>query len=403
MATSSKSLPHTASQSIECDVYSAKILVVDDISLMRDLIGDCLTGAGYRTVLFASSGEEAIKIAEQEPIDLVILDIKMPGLDGFEVCERLRKNPLLKSLPILVQSADEKPEQRAKVFRSGATDFVSKPINQPELLARVRLHLEKSFLIESLTQYQQNMEQELMLAQDMQRLILPQRKAIASFEEIFDVKIETEYEGTAALAGDLWGIWQQSPSSLGMYLLDVSGHGVSAALNTFRLHAIMDRFRDEKADPGKFMESLNAVLCDALPTGQFATMVCLVLDVDTGQLSYAGAGAPRPVIMKEGGGLSLLHTEGVPLGISIDSKYETKSEQINPGECILCYSDVFIEAKCDDETLLGEAGFLSMVTAAKEASCSQGLVHTLVSAFNERFGPSHPDDMTAIALHRIQR
>ena len=115
----------------------ATVLVVDDIPANRKLLTDVLSNAGY-VVIAASSGEEALeKVASAKP-DLVLLDILMPGLNGYEVCQRLRADPTTGVLPVVMVTALDPTEERIKGLDAGADDFLTKPVNAAELLARVR-------------------------------------------------------------------------------------------------------------------------------------------------------------------------------------------------------------------------------------------------------------------------
>lgn len=380
-------------------VSSAHILVVDDMPIMRKMIGMCLERGGFNNISFAEDGDVALaRIAERSP-DLVILDINMPKLSGYDVCRQLRSDPSTASLPILVQSASETAEERVEVFAVGATDFVSKPINHPELLARVCMHLENRFLIRSLSDFQDRMHSELKMAREMQHSLLPEQNVVSAVEEIGDASLEAFYKASFELGGDLWGTWPLPGNKLGIYVLDVTGHGVGAALNTFSLHATMARFEDKKLDPAAFLTSLNRSLVGAFPLGRFATMFYGVLDCDTHQLTYAGAGAPRPIVFG-GGQCRTLDSSGLPIAIVKSADYENLTDRLEPGESLFCYSDVLVEAEQPDGSILGEDGLIKWIQEAEENGTRTTVVARLLDRFYAVQDEHLPDDLTAVAIHR---
>lgn len=385
---------------IASNVQTARILVVDDMALMRQMIGMCLNRGGYENIHYASDGDEALEAVEADLPDIVILDINMPKVSGYEVCKALRADKRFAGLPILVQSASETPQERVEVFKAGATDFVSKPINQPELLARVQMHLENKFLIHSLTDFRERMKSELVLAREMQESLLPEALTVNKLEDTTNLKIEHYYQASFELGGDLWGCWSLPDDRIGVYVLDISGHGVSAALNTFRVHAVMGRFKWSLQDPAQFLSDLNRVLQPHFPLGQFATMFYYTLNYKTGDIVYAGAGAPRPMIVGENGSVRLLDSVGVPVGVIKKPGYENHTDKLEENESLFCYSDVLVEAVQPDGTFLGEDGLVKWVEEVVEGGDRSSLVSKLLWRFFDSQPQALPDDLTAVTIHR---
>jgi diguanylate cyclase (GGDEF)-like protein len=128
------------------------VLIVDDSSTTRHSLRALLEGKGYRDVLSVSSGEEALGLLGQggasangPPVDVIIMDVEMPGLDGIETCRRLKGTPHLRDLPVLIVTGNPQEETLAAAFAAGASDFLAKPVQVTELLARLRsaLHLKR--------------------------------------------------------------------------------------------------------------------------------------------------------------------------------------------------------------------------------------------------------------------
>ncbi len=135
----------------------ARLLVVDDTPVNLKLLADLLGAKGYGVVT-ASAGPEALEKIEKERPDLVLLDVMMPGMSGYEVCKKLRENPATAMLPVVMVTALDPSQERVKGIEAGADDFLSKPINQPELLARVKSLLRIKALHDELTEWNKTLE-----------------------------------------------------------------------------------------------------------------------------------------------------------------------------------------------------------------------------------------------------
>ncbi len=153
----------------------------------------------------AGDGNDGLARLDSFQPDLVLLDLMMPHLDGFEMCRRLRADPRWKGLPVLVQSSLNRAEDRARAFAAGATDYVAKPINAVELLARVRIHLQKRALLRDLEQYHARAESELALARSMQERLMPGPARLAELRDALGVSIDAHFAPSSELGGDFWG------------------------------------------------------------------------------------------------------------------------------------------------------------------------------------------------------
>ncbi|MBU2554087.1 MAG: response regulator, partial [Bacteroidetes bacterium] len=119
---------------------SEKILIVDDISKNIQILGNILSQKAY-DVAYAQSGIEALKLCDKQAFDLILLDIMMPGMDGYEVCEKLKKQKHTKDIPVIFLTAKAEMDSIIKGFEVGGQEYITKPFNSSELLARVQTHL----------------------------------------------------------------------------------------------------------------------------------------------------------------------------------------------------------------------------------------------------------------------
>lgn len=389
--------------SVSPTIQNAHILIVDDMALMRQMIGTFLRREGYTNIHYAEDGVEALeKIAVAIP-DILILDLNMPRMSGYDVCRSLRSQKETKNLPILVQSASESADERVKVFASGATDFVTKPLNQPELLARVSSHLEKQLLIEDLSAFRERMDVELSMSRDMQQALIPTQQELDALFTTSGFKISSHCEMSSELGGDLWGSWMTPNRSLGLFIIDISGHGVGSALSTFTLHGLMARYRPLCDDPAAFLTALNADLKSTLPTGQFATMGYFVINPSDGGVIYSGAASPRPFLMRKGSTteVEVYDTTGFPLGVVAKPEYENKVFKMDEGDVCFFYSDVLLEAIGTDGERLHEDGLKDLVSEIALEEPEEGLVTAVIDEFYRILDGPLPDDLTAISLEVV--
>ncbi|WP_138378838.1 PP2C family protein-serine/threonine phosphatase [Luteithermobacter gelatinilyticus] len=382
---------------INREVLGGCILIVDDVELNRLLIHNYLTQAGFHNLHLAVDGQDALdKISQLNP-DLVILDLIMPHTDGFEVCRKLRAHEMFSDLPILVQTAMSEPEERAQVFDAGATDLIAKPISPLEICARTRIHLENRFLLRDLRAYRKRLTRDLEIARDMQTALLPRQELLDEVEKEMRIQVAYRYESSDELGGDFWGLQRLGEQKLFFYMVDFAGHGVSAALNTFRLHSLISQVAAMES-PAAYLEVLNRELCKLLPVEQFATMFCGLIDAAERTLTYASAACPVPLLGKRGTErVELLDPEGLPLGVEPMADYINRRLPLAAGDVLFIYSDVLAETPCHDGTRLEEAGVQEIF---RSCLADGGDSRRVLEAFFEKFDKRSPrplrDDLTAV-------
>lgn len=382
---------------LDPEIARARILVVDDSEALRKTMGIYLRHGGYRDIHEADTGEAALAAADALAPDLIITDLLMPGIDGIELCRRLRASARHASVPVLVMTTRTGADDRGDVFNNGATDLVAKPINAREVLGRVRVHLEQRLLVRKLTKYQEMMADDLELARHMQESILPSPADVASVAAAFPIEIASAYRASLGLGGDLWGISVPDENQIGIYLADFTGHGVAAALNTFRFHSIL---RDQHFDSmplAEAMSSMNDFLADTLPTGQFATMLAFRIDFEKDTIEFSSASGPPPLLrFGPKGDFEPVVLAGFPLGIIRDASFETRTFPFPPGSAALFYSDALIETPAPPYAVYSPDNLNRTLRYAKGDSAA-ALVEIVLKGIGTH---ELEDDLTLVALHR---
>lgn len=380
--------------------HNVTILIADDTMLSREIIASYLRADGFTNLVFAKDGEDTLNQVKTHNPDLIILDIIMPKLDGYEVCKALRADPLFADTPIIAQTALEENQGRAQIFDDGATDLILKPLNKSELIARTKIHLENRLLVKQLQAYRERTQSELDLARNMQENLNPAPEHYRGTGFEYGLRISATFQMSSELGGDMWGLVPIDAQRLGIYIVDFAGHGLGAALNTFRLHSLIwsDQVRDP--NPGAYLGNLNRHLKGLLPVGQYATMLYGVIDRSRNTFSYASAACTSPIQGDSTtGNPRYLDGSGVPLGVIRDAQYETREVPFDQNSFLLLYSDALIETTLDDGRFLSDEKLLSMVhETVMENSTDIDLAAQIADQFMDRAPAQLSDDFTIVSL-----
>jgi sigma-B regulation protein RsbU (phosphoserine phosphatase) len=275
-----------------------RLLVVDDDESNRDMLGRRLQRDGY-TVLTATSGVDALRLLRATPFDLVLLDLIMPGVDGYQVLLKIKANPALREIPVIMLSALDQEVGIARCIEQGAEDYIAKPFSPVFLRARIEASLEKKRLrdqerrtYEALLKSQQHLAAELSEAAAYLRSLLPAPLTGA---------IETEwcFHPSQELGGDAFGYHWIDDNHFAVYLLDVCGHGVGTALlsvsvlNTLRAHALPSvDFRK----PAQVLAALNRAYLMENHNHLYFTIWYGVHRLKERELTYASGGHPPALL-----------------------------------------------------------------------------------------------------------
>ncbi|WP_029008622.1 PP2C family protein-serine/threonine phosphatase [Azospirillum halopraeferens] len=376
----------------------SRVLIVDAEESSRVMLAGLVVRAGVDAIAFAGDGEEGLRKVLRFRPDLVLLDVRMPRMDGLEMCRRLRRDLGEATLPVLFQTPADGDADPAHCFEAGGSDVIAKPIRPGECIARVRHHLEKRALFEELSSFRRRVEAELTQARTLQLSLVPERRHLEAAGARYGLAIESHFETSSELGGDLWTLRPLDDTRIAVMIADFTGHGVTAALNTVRLHTLIDRIPLDAGDPAGWMMALNAALKATLPVGQFATAFLGIIDVAAGTLTGVGAGSPNPALWLPDGSVRLLESSGLLLGVSRKASYVSRTVALPPGAALFLYSDALIE--CGGPAGIGQQAVPLLVGAAMAGAPGRPLHHVLDRVFGGRPRPL-ADDLTAVWITRL--
>lgn len=380
-------------------IYASHILIVDDVEVNRVLLDKILRTRGFNNIVQTENGKEALEAVKRHDPDIVILDVLMPEMDGFECCATLRAQEKYRDLPILIQTKLTEPEMRFRAFTEGATDVVSKPVDPDEFYARVMVHLEKRLYMQELQRYQDRIKEELDNARELQHSILPGPEEIEEVRRRCNLEMAAHFAPSSEIGGDFWGMKSLFTHQTAFWIVDFSGHGVTAALNAFRLQAYLKEHSPVVSRPGEYLSHLNEKLLHLLLLGQFATMFYAVIDTEGNRMFYASAGSTHPFILRRATGkVEKIDASGLPLGVSLNF-YPTRSTTFARGDQMLLYSDALLETKNADGKCLDEQDIVRFLKEHASLPTVE-LLHTLVARFEQHTRNRFRDDLTLCLCRR---
>ena len=381
-------------------LYDIPILVVDDMEFQRSFIEETFKAYGFKNVTSVGGSKEGLEFCKNTIPGLILLDLNMPDINGFEFCKELRQQPGYETVVVLVQSAYSEPENINKAFSVGATDFIGKPINTEEMMARVKVHLENRMLLEELKQYVSYIDSELSNARAMPDASLPSDTLLEQIISGYSIDINGYFKTSDAIGGDLWGVKELADDKLAVYGIDLSGHGITAALNVFRLHAFIQEREDYFFDPNSCLKILNDKMQTILPVGQYATMFYGVIDTKKDVLTYAAAGSPPPVLLTHSGEVIYLEGKGVPLGVKAGIDYEQHEIAFKHDDILMVYSDALIETPSKEGEFLALEDMTVILKQHKDESASD-LVQALLQLLHQHIAmEALQDDLTLTVYKR---
>lgn len=310
------------------------ILVVDDSPVNLKLLETTLAKDGYR-VLTASDGSAARNAALNERPDLILLDIRMPGEDGFDVIKSLKRNSGTASIPVIFLTGVSEIDAKLSGFELGAVDYITKPFHPREVLARVRLHLKLSIATNSMIASQAEKLKQITEAQ-VALLTTPDMQPEAHFG--------IYYHALHEAGGDFYDVLSISQGIFGYFLADFSGHDIKTSYLTASVKALLRQNTSPVYQPFESMKMINDVLAEILPEGKYLTACYARLNRKARQMILVNAGHPPMVYVPRLGNAELIEMEGDVLGIFKDVYFGQRQVEVAAGDRFFLYSDGLVES-----------------------------------------------------------
>jgi len=365
-----------------------RVLVVDDVPLNRELMARILDAEGFRT-LGAADGDEALRVARGARPDLILLDVVMPGRDGFAVCGELKSDRSLSDIPVIFLSSRDEPEDRLRGLRAGGVDYIAKPFHAEEVLARVRIHLRIRQALQA-----QIEQQEARLAQ----LREAQQSMLVRPEDLPEACFAVCFRPLDAVGGDIYDVLALGDGLFGYFAADISGHSIRASFLTSAVKALLRQYSGPLYTPEESLRSINAVMHSTLKRGQYLTACYARYYQQKRLLSILDAGHPAPIHVSAAGAASVFAVESDPLGVFgsvVLQKHEIALEQ---GDRFYLFTDGLIEDPGQEGG--GRRGGLERLREACQREHGLPLAEAVEAISNAVRPPGEPvhDDLLLLAV-----
>jgi serine phosphatase RsbU (regulator of sigma subunit) len=371
------------------------ILIVDDTPLNIGVISGALKDS-YKTKV-ATNGEKALALASaEEKPDLILLDIMMPGMDGYEVCARLKADPATCEIPVIFLTGQTSAEDETRGFEVGAVDYVHKPFSPAVVKARVRSHILLREARAQLASQLLALNNELEMARQIQLSILPH-----SIPKLAGLEIAANFLPMTSVAGDFYDFIHIDDKHIGILIADVSGHGLPSALIASMLQVALTGQAGHASEPAKVLAGLNRALCGKF-THNFVTAAYLHVDLERNLMRYAGAGHPPVLQWRDSTGKTAQILEnGLVLGMFEEATYEALEFPLEPGDRYVLYTDGILEAANSAQEQFGADRFMRFIENHKHLSAdqfSETFLTELSRWSNQTAEQGQQDDITLLVI-----
>ncbi len=309
------------------------VLIIDDNPANIRLLEAILKVEGY-AFLAALNGQEGRELAKRKRPSVILLDIMMPGESGFDVCRMLKSDPMTADIPIIFVTAVDDVGSKIKGLTLGAVDYITKPFDKLEVIARVQRHLETR------DTYQYVIEAQ---AERLRQVREAQQAILVRPEDLPEANFAVRYVPILEAGGDFYDVFSSGPGVFGFFVADISGHDIKASYNTFALKALIHQNTGNGTTPGETMQIINQVFTRLLRDGEYLTACYARLDRRARQLTFINAGHCPAIYLDARGDVQTLEAKGDILGAFEAVSFEPLSLTVSEGGRVFFYTDGVIE------------------------------------------------------------
>ncbi len=412
---------------------TARILAVDDDEVNLRVMKGYLDVAGYEFIT-ATNGHEALEILETQDVDIVLLDLMLPGISGYEVCKKIREDAKTMVIPVIMVTAKDTTTDLVRGFITGANDYITKPFNREELLVRIEnqlaikqmLEAERSMVrelrterdgYENLFQRSLDIKQKTLQMLAWERLIQDDMDIARAFQDrlmsyhrnVTGVETYVYYRPLMKLGGDIYDIIEVRPGVLRVFLADATGHGITASLNTVKILSEYSSIKEVMQTPEEVLNFLNHRFIE-LYRDYKIIFTCIIADIDIahGKLSLVSAGHPQSYLLS-GNEVTPLKPRGPIICLSSIFEYRQVVMPVNNRDLLIFYTDGLLELIDSQYRGAADSGFDAVkvleeqIASINKANSLEEICKSFVAGAESLSTTRNrgSDDITIVALRKL--
>lgn len=367
------------------------ILIVDDNEINRDICSRNLEHMGI-PLYYAENGREGLQQAREKRPDLILLDIMMPEMDGFEMLEGLKEDENLSHIPVLMLTAKSETASVVRALELGANDYLRKPFSEEEMVARVNTLLRNRYL-------------EKKLAEDLAAGALMQQKFLTDFlttESLCrnaGLGVQIYNRPYSTISGDFFYTFPRPGGELGFFAGDSCGHGLPAALISMRVIGLLQQLAHNSHTAAEILTLLNEDICGILPRGRFVAASVLIFKGE--EVTMSNGGQPYPILLSADGPVEI-ENDSMPLGLNSGSTYTETTFRFKEGDKLVVHTDGICEATDGrQQVFYGKERLLTCLANVYHLASCRTFCQAILEDLHLFAGKNTPDDdQTLIVFER---
>lgn len=372
---------------------SNKILVVDDAKINRSMLENIINQHLECQIILAGSAEETFNKLKEDIPDIILLDVLLPDLDGFEIAKKIKSNPVTKDVPIIFITSLTDESSKLKAFEVGGIDYLTKPFSSKEVVSRIAAQLKLKSQYEEIKRMNQHIMYEISMARRIQNVIMPRREY-----NFNNLSIQCKYIPFEYIGGDFFDIFEGTENIYYILIIDVTGHGIPAALYTMMLKSHFYYLTKRFTSTSDILNQLNSDISKLLLDDFYPTALLIKIDLNLMTMEYANAGHPGPIVIRNN---ELMELENKNFSLAMDPHVKITEDviKIKNDDKIFLFTDGIFEIQNKNNNFLSKDFVYNLLKNGNSFHLKDQLDNVILKVKEESNKGFFEDDVTMIGIH----